>query len=117
MKKTGSVQKSDPEPPSHGHDTTQCGPEKANRNKPLDIGASVRVSRLDSLKACRSELGKLYRESRKRAGRYPLPLDAKRLADVLGGVRQAIEMEEFERRLQEIEKQFQARRQTTQRFG
>jgi len=84
--------------------------EKANTVKELAIGAPVRVSRLDNLKACRSELGKLYRESRKRAGRYPLPLDAKRLAGVLGGVRQAIETEEFEHRLQEIEKQFQARR-------
>ena len=110
MKKTCSTQKSDPETASQGHETTQCDPEKSNRNKPLDIGASVRVSRLDSLKACRSELGKLYRESRKRAGRYPLPLDAKRLAGVLGGVRHAIETEEFEHRLQEIEKQFQARR-------
>ena len=108
--KTSSKQKSGPKTASQSHETTQCEAEKSNRNKPLDIGASVRVSRLDSLKACRSELGKLYRESRKRAGRYPLPLEAKRLADVLGGVRQAIEMEEFEHRLQGIEKQFQARR-------
>ena len=108
-KKAHSKQKSNAKPTSRAPQTTQCGMEKANTVKELAIGAPVRVSRLDDLKACRSELGKLYRESRKRAGRYPLPLDAKRLAGVLGGVRQAIETEEFEHRLQEIEKQFQAR--------
>ena len=107
--KTSSKQKSDPKTASQSHETTQCEAEKSNRNKPLDIGASVRVSRLDSLKACRSELGKLYRESRKRAGRYPLPLDAKRLADVLSGVRQAIEIEDLEKRLQQLEDQMPGR--------
>ena len=109
MKKTCSTQKSDPEPTSQGKETTQCNREKTNEHKALDIGASVRVSRLDSLKACRSELGKLYREARKRAGRYPAPLEAKRLADVLAGVRNAIELEDFEKRLQQLEDQMPGR--------
>ncbi len=109
-KKVHSKQKSNPKRTSRVPQPTQCGTEKANTVKELAVGAPVRVSRLDNLKACRSELGKLYREARKRAGRYPLPLEAKRLADVLAGVRAAIEMEEFEHRLQEIEKNFQARR-------
>ena len=108
--KTRSKQKSDTKTASQSRETTQCEAQNSKGNNPLDIGASVRVSRLDTLKACRIELGKLYREARKRAGRYPSPLEAKRLADVLAGVRNAIEMEEFEHRLQEIEKQFQARR-------
>ncbi|MCH9693830.1 MAG: hypothetical protein K0U72_04915 [Gammaproteobacteria bacterium] len=102
-KKPPSTPKNDPQTASGGQDATQSDVDKVNQSKQLAIGASVRVSRLDSLKACRSELGKLYRESRKRAGRFPLPLEAKRLADVLAGVRTSIELEELEKRLQQLE--------------
>ncbi len=109
-KKVHSKQKSNAKPTSRVPQPTQCGTEKANTVKELAVGAPVRVSRLDNLKACRSELGKLYREARKRAGRYPLPLEAKRLADVLAGVRAAIEIEDFERRLKELEETLPNRR-------
>lgn len=109
-KKTRSKQETDPERSSRGHETTQSGAENPKDSKPLAVGASVRVSRLDTLKACRAELGKLYREARKRSGRYPDALTAKRLADVLAGVRNAIEMEDFEHRLQELEERLPLRR-------
>jgi len=104
-----SKQKTDPQRAALARKSTQCGTEKGSGNNPLDIGAAVRVSRLDTLKACRTELGKLYRETRKRSGLYPDALTAKRLADVLAGVRNAIELEDFEKRLQQSEEQMPGR--------
>jgi hypothetical protein len=52
----------------------------------------------------RAELGRLYREARKREGRYPDALTASRLALVLGSVQKIIELADFERRLEALEK-------------
>ena len=70
---------------------------------PLAIGAPVRVSRLDDLLHLRAEISRLYREARRREGRFPDALTAQRLANVLGAVRGAIEMEEVVRRLALLE--------------
>lgn len=83
--------------------------QNLNTTKTLAVGADVRVSRLDTLAACRAELGRLYRESRRRAGRFPAPLEAKRLAGVLGEVRSAIELEDLEVRLAALEKLVETR--------
>lgn len=103
VKKTRSTRKSDSKSASRGHETTQSGAEKSSSNKELAIGATVRVSRLDTLKGCRSELGRLYRESRRREGRFPDALTAKRLSDILGSVRSALELEDLEVRLKALE--------------
>jgi len=70
---------------------------------PLAVGAPVRVSRLDDLTHVRAELSRLYREARRREGRFPDALTAQRLANVLGAVRGAIEMEEVVWRLALLE--------------
>jgi len=67
------------------------------------IGAPVRVSRLDDASHIRAELARLYREARRRHGRYPDAMTAQRLANVLAAVRQALEIEELARRLAALE--------------
>lgn len=52
----------------------------------------------------RAEPGRLYREARRRHGRFPDALVAQRLANVLGGVRDLVALEDIERRLAELEK-------------
>jgi hypothetical protein len=70
----------------------------------LPVGAPVRVARLDDLKAIRGEAGRLYREARRRHGRYPDALTAQRLANVLGNVRTLIEVADLSDRLDAIER-------------
>jgi hypothetical protein len=72
-------------------------------NGSLPIGAEVRVARLNSLVAFRGELGRLYRESRKRHGRYPDSLVAQRLASILGAISTSIEVHELEQRIASLE--------------
>lgn len=68
----------------------------------LDIGAEVRVSRLHSLISVRAEVGRLYREARKREGRFPDALTALRLSTILNTVTTAIEIAEHEKQIQEL---------------
>jgi hypothetical protein len=70
----------------------------------MRIGATVRVSRLDDLRHVRAEIGRLYREARQREGRYPDALTAQRLANVLGAVRGAIELEAVVQRINQLER-------------
>jgi hypothetical protein len=72
--------------------------------KALAVGGPVRVARLSDLVSIRAELGRLYREARRRHGRFPDALVAQRLANVLGGVRDLVMLEDIERRLAELEK-------------
>jgi hypothetical protein len=85
----------------HGNDDIDS--EKAGEPKALDIGGLVRVARLNDLKRVRAEISRLYREARKREGRYPDALTAQRLANVLGHVRTSIEIEAIEQRLKALE--------------
>jgi hypothetical protein len=64
----------------------------------------VRVSRLDTLAHVRREAGRIYRQARRFEGRDIDALTALRLSMILGTVRQSIEMEELERRVQALEK-------------
>lgn len=70
---------------------------------PLAVGAAVRVGRLEELKSVRAEAGRLYREARRREGRFPDALTAQRLASVLGSVRESIETLELEQRIEALE--------------
>jgi hypothetical protein len=81
----------------------QGSAESPKGNSTLAIGAEVRVSRLNTLKHVRAELARLYREARKREGRYPDALTATRLATILGAVGTSIEVAELERRIRELE--------------
>ncbi len=69
----------------------------------LAVGSPVRVGRLEDLRSLRSEAARLYREARRREGRYPDALTAQRLAGVLGAVRGYIEVIELETRLAALE--------------
>jgi hypothetical protein len=69
----------------------------------LAIGAPVRVGRLETLPSVRAELSRLYRECRRRVGRYPTPLEGQRLASILGDVRGLIELEAIAGRLAALE--------------
>lgn len=70
----------------------------------LAVGSAVRVGRLEDLVSLRAEAGRLYREARRREGRYPDALTAQRLANVLGAVRGYIEVIELEQRLAAVER-------------
>ncbi len=70
----------------------------------LAVGSTVRVGRLEDLKSLRAECARLYREARRREGRYPDALTAQRLASVLGSVRGLIELADLEQRLVTIER-------------
>ena len=83
--------------------------ENGKPGNDLPIGAAVRVSKLSTLTCVRAELGRLYREARRREGRYPDALTAQRLANVLGHVRTMIEVELIEQRLAVIEERMNAR--------
>jgi len=72
--------------------------------EPLAVGSPVRVGRLEDLKSLRAEAARLYRETRRREGRYPDALTAQRLATVLGSVRGYIELTEMEERMAAIER-------------
>lgn len=63
----------------------------------------IRVGKLDTLDLLRSEMGKLYRASRRKAGRYPTPSDAARLAYLLQQIGQALIVKEFGHRIAAIE--------------
>jgi hypothetical protein len=80
-------------------------PENPRDDKALPVGASVRVARLDDLRRVRAEISRLYREARRREGRYPDAITAMRLANVLGHVRTAIEVDELRARLDALEHQ------------
>ena len=69
----------------------------------LPVGAPVRVGRLETLTSIRAELARLYRETRRRVGRYPTPLEAQRMAAVLGDIRGLIELEQIAARLTALE--------------
>jgi hypothetical protein len=78
--------------------------ENPSTDNRLDVGGVVRVSRLDDLKRIRAESARLYREARRREGRFPDALTAQRLAQVLGTVRTMVELEAFERRIEALER-------------
>ena len=68
------------------------------------IGSPARVGhQVNSLAGTRRELAKLYRETRRREGRYPDALTAMRLANVLGALRDAIANDELRQRIEQIE--------------
>jgi hypothetical protein len=77
--------------------------ENPNEDTPLAVGAPVRVGRLKSAVSVRAELGRLYREARRREGRFPDAQTAQRLANVLNAIRQAIESEDLEARVRSLE--------------
>jgi hypothetical protein len=85
--------------------------ENPRADEPLRVGAPVRVPRLDEPAAIRAELARLYREARRRHGRYPDAMTAQRLANVLAAVRQALEIEELARRLAALEVRLKEKRQ------
>jgi hypothetical protein len=58
---------------------------------------------LETLPSVRAELSRLYRECRRRVGRYPTPLEGQRLAAILGDVRGLIEVADLSDRLDAIE--------------
>jgi hypothetical protein len=72
-------------------------------NGSLPIGAEVRVARLNSLVAVRCELGRLYREARRRHGRYPDAQTAQRLSSILAAISTSIEVHDLEKRLAALE--------------
>jgi hypothetical protein len=78
--------------------------ETSKGRTPMKVGAEVRVSRLNTLVHCRAELGKLYRECRKREGRFPDALTGSRLAIILASVQKVIELSSFEERLVALER-------------
>lgn len=78
-------------------ESAQPGKEK------LDVGGPVRVARLNSLVAVRAELGRLYREARRKHGRFPDAQTANRLAAILGAVGSSIELVDLEQRLKALE--------------
>lgn len=80
-----------------------CEPSKDAGSNGLVIGGVVRVGRLEDLKSIRAELARLYREARRREGRYPDALTATRLANVLGNVRALVELQAIEARLDALE--------------
>jgi hypothetical protein len=84
-------------------ESEQFDPGRHSRDSELRVGAPVRVGRLQDLRTVRAELGRLYREARRREGRYPDALTAQRLANVLGSLRTAIELEDLEKRLCKLE--------------
>ncbi len=87
-------------------ETTEFDGDGANagaESAPLRIGAPVRVGRLESLTSIRAELGRLYRETRRRVGKFPTPLEAQRMAAVLGDIRGLVELEAVAARLAALE--------------
>ena len=90
-------------PRPEARESAQSEGENPCADEPLRIGAPVRVPRLDDASHIRAELARLYREARRRHGRYPDAMTAQRLANVLAAVRQALEIEELARRLAALE--------------
>lgn len=82
---------------------TDIDPENNVPGKELAVGAPVRVARLHDLVAVRAELGRLYREARRREGRFPDALTAQRLSNVLGALRTSLEVVEIRDRLDQLE--------------
>lgn len=99
------MQESDPLRPPSAQKNAHRTAEKSREIKGGRKSADVRVSRLDTLAHLRAELGRLYREARRREGRDPDAQTALRLANILGAIRQSIEVEELERRIAELEAQ------------
>ena len=92
------------------HDSANVEAGNPSGDNDLRVGAPVRVGRLSDLKTMRAEVGRLYREARRREGRYPDALTAQRLANVLGHVRTVMEIELLEQRLSALEDRERARR-------
>jgi len=78
-------------------------PESSRPARALGLVSPLRVARLDNLRRVRAELGRLYREARRREGRFPDALTAQRLSNVLGALRTAIEVDELHARVAELE--------------
>lgn len=100
------------QPVTEGKDSTGFIPAKATAGNGSDqsnlaIGSAVRVGRLQDLVSLRAEAARLYREARRREGRYPDALTAQRLASVLGSVRGYIELVELEQRLAAVERRME----------
>ena len=96
--------------PSAEQDNGGVNPETAralnsSSGTGLSVGGEVRVARLNSLVAVRGELGRLYREARKRHGRYPDALTATRLATILGAISTSIELQDLEQRILQLERE------------
>lgn len=91
-------------------ETDDIETENPSDDGALRVGSAVRVARLADLKSIRAEVGRLYREARRREGRYPDALTAQRLANVLGHVRTVMEIELLEQRLSALEDRERARR-------
>ena len=71
--------------------------EKPLNDTELRIGATVRVGKLDTIPQIRKELARLYREVRRRHGKYPDSQTGVRLAQILGQVYTLKEKEALER--------------------
>ena len=81
--------------------TASNGSSSAGRGSHAQpILRKIRIGRLDSVGGIVSELGRIYREARR--GELDVG-DATRLAMVLREIRCALEVSEFERRIQELE--------------
>jgi hypothetical protein len=66
-------------------------------------GRGIRVGRLDTTEAVRSEMARLYRGARKKAGPLPTPSDAARLGYLLQQIGQTVLMREIDERLAAVE--------------
>jgi hypothetical protein len=86
----------------------QGEPETPKANNKLAIGAEVRVSRLNSLVHIRAELGRVYREVRRREGRFPDALTGSRLSAMLGDMIPFIELVEVQREIETIKAEITA---------
>ena len=84
-------------------ETTQFNDQEPLPPVALAVGSPVRVPKLDSVIALRGEAARLYRECRKREGRYPDAMTGQRLANILSSVRTALELSEIAERLAALE--------------
>jgi hypothetical protein len=56
---------------------------------------AVRVGNISDLQGIKTELGALYKQARRAAGRHPTPSEALALSRILSAVREAIETDEI----------------------
>jgi hypothetical protein len=85
----------------HDDDEPSAGAGSGGDPTPRD----VRVGRLDTLPAIRTELGKLYRAARRVAGPKPSPSDATKLGWLLNALATAVTNSELADRIEALEAQ------------
>lgn len=86
-------------------ETLNRTPRSAYTGNELAVGAPVRVSRLDTLVHLRAELGRLYREARRREGKHPDATTALKLAQILSVMHKTVEIEQLQKEIDAIKEQ------------